>query len=130
LVKRRNEPGGDDAPTGSEEIAMTLSEELNRVSELHQRGTLNDDEFARAKARLLNGTAGFGPSGAAEPFVAAVNALQRSRDDRWIAGVCGGLARATGMAPWAWRLIFTLLLLCGGAGALLYLVLWVFVPSE
>ena len=31
---------------------------------------------------------------------------------------------------WVWRLLFALLLLCGGAGLVLYLLLWIFVPTE
>ena len=105
---------------------MTQSDELSKLGELHQRGMLTDEEFARAKAKLLHGDA----ATAAGPAVLAINALRRSRSDRWIAGVCGGLALATGLETWAWRLLFAALLLCGGAGLLLYVLMWIFVPSE
>ena len=106
---------------------MALSDELNRLHELHQRGGLSDDEFARAKARLLgDGAPGLDTS----PAMAALNALRRSASDRWIAGVCGGVARATGVESWVWRLIFAALLLWGGVGLLVYVLLWVFVPHE
>ena len=105
---------------------MALSEELTKLEELHQRGVLSDEEFARAKARALQGQ----PSVADSSAAAAINALRRSRSDRWIAGVCGGIARATGVESWAWRLLFAVLLLCGGAGLVVYLLLWIFVPSE
>lgn len=106
---------------------MALSDELNRLHELHQRGGLSDDEFARAKARLLgDGAPGLDTS----PTMAALNALRRSASDRWIAGVCGGVARATGVESWVWRLIFAALLLWGGVGLLVYVLLWVFVPQE
>ena len=36
---------------------MALSDELAKLQELHQRGALTDDEFSRAKARLLEGAA-------------------------------------------------------------------------
>jgi len=64
------------------------------------------------------------------PFAgaAAVNQLRRSLTDRWLGGVCGGLADATGLAAWIWRLAFTLLALCGGTGVLMYVLLWIFVP--
>ena len=32
---------------------MSDSEELNRLADLHQRGALSDEEFARAKDRVL-----------------------------------------------------------------------------
>lgn len=105
---------------------MSLSEELGKLGELRDRGTLTDEEFKRAKDRLLNGER----VSSSEPFVPAINSLRRSRNDRWIAGVCGGIANRTGLEAWACRLIFTALFLCGGAGILIYLLLWIFVPSE
>ena len=105
---------------------MSLSEELNKLAELRARGTLTEEEFTRAKSRLLNAE----DTHPTPPFVSAVNTFRRSRSDRWIAGVCGGIARSTGMEAWAWRLIFAVLLLCGGAGLLVYVLLAIFVPSE
>ncbi len=105
---------------------MALSDDLSRLGELHERGKLTDEEFARAKGRLLGGQG----ADSAGPFVSTINALRRSRSDRWIGGVCGGIARTTGMAAWAWRLIFVALFVCGGAGLLVYVLLWIFVPSE
>jgi phage shock protein PspC (stress-responsive transcriptional regulator) len=102
---------------------MTLSDELAKLQDLHQRNTLTDDEYTRAKARLLNDA----PPPAA---VAAANALRLSRSDRWIGGVCGGLARTLGLEAWLVRLLFTLLFLCGGVGLLFYVLLWIFVPRE
>ena len=64
------------------------------------------------------------------PAVAAINQLRRSRSDRWIGGVCGGIAVITGVDSWIWRLMFALLLLFGGTGALIYILLWIFVPNE
>ena len=107
---------------------MTLSDDLNKLDELRARGALTDEEFSRAKERLLNaGNTGSGPP---PPFVSAVNTFRRSRNDRWIAGVCGGIARMTGMESWVWRLFFTVLFLCAGTGLLVYLLLALFVPSE
>jgi phage shock protein C len=107
---------------------MTLSDDLNKLDELRARGALTDEEFARAKERLLN--AGGASSGPPPPFVSAVNTFRRSRTDRWIAGVCGGIGRMTGMESWVWRLFFTVLFLCAGTGLLVYLLLALFVPSE
>ncbi|MGE5116244.1 MAG: PspC domain-containing protein [Betaproteobacteria bacterium] len=103
-----------------------LADQLERLDELRRRGALSDDEFARAKARLLDAAAPVTPA----PPLAALNALRRSRDDRWIGGVCGGLARATGAESWVWRLLFALLFFLGGAGLVIYLLLWIFVPTE
>lgn len=104
---------------------MLLSEELGKLDELRQRGALSDGEFSRAKSRVL-GQAG---RGRPDPGVSALNHLERSRSDRWLGGVCGGLAELTGMAAWIWRLIFTLSVLCAGTGVAIYILLWLFVPD-
>ena len=56
--------------------------------------------------------------------------LNRSRDDRWVAGVCGGLAKYFDVDPTLVRVIFVVLALFGLGGVILYLVLWVLVPPE
>jgi len=56
--------------------------------------------------------------------------LRRSRDDRVIAGVCGGLGRYFGIDPVILRIAFVLLLLAGGAGLLLYVIAWIAIPEE
>ena len=107
---------------------MSIADELCKLDELRQRGTLSDAEFARAKERLL-GTA-TPPPPVPPPVLDAVNRLRRSTGDRWIGGGCGGLARATGLESWVWRLIFAVLILFGGAGIVIYLLLWIFVPAD
>jgi phage shock protein PspC (stress-responsive transcriptional regulator) len=109
------------------EPSVALSDELSKLEELHQRGALTAEEYARAKERLLQGH----PNPAAgTPALDAVNGLRRSRSDRWIAGVCGGIGASTGVASWVWRLSFALVFLFGGAGLLLYILLWIFVPED
>ena len=107
---------------------MALADELQRLDELRQRGVLSDEEFQRAKARVLQGEPDAPRSSL--PAVQAINRLRRSRTDRWVGGVCGGLASATGLQAWAWLCMFALLLLAGGTGVLFYLLLWIFVPDE
>jgi phage shock protein PspC (stress-responsive transcriptional regulator) len=104
---------------------MSLSEELGRLGELRERGVLSNDEFALAKARVLGGTPHVNAAG-----VLAVNALRRSRDDRWLGGVCGGIARITGVESWILRLLFAVLALFAGTGFLVYLLMWIFVPAD
>ena len=110
---------------------MSIAEEIHRLDELRARGVLSDAEFEQAKARLLSGApASAAGGGGSAPGVDALNRFRRSRSDSWIGGVCGGLALATGLESWIWRLIFAVMFLFGGAGALLYILLWVFVPSD
>jgi phage shock protein PspC (stress-responsive transcriptional regulator) len=56
--------------------------------------------------------------------------LRRSRDDRVIAGVCGGLAQYFGIDAVILRIAFVVLLLAGGTGILLYVVGWIAIPEE
>ena len=111
---------------------MTLSEELGKLGELRASGALTEEEFTRAKERLLNASGADARAGvrAQEPAVSAVNAFRRSRTDRMLGGVCGGLARATGVESWVWRLLFAIMFIFAGAGLLVYVLLWIFVPSE
>ncbi|RTL47138.1 MAG: PspC domain-containing protein [Burkholderiales bacterium] len=108
---------------------MNDADELTKLADLHARGVLNDEEFAKAKARVLDGQAA-AAGHATGPNVGAVNGIRRSRMDRWLGGVCGGIARATALDSWVWRLIFTVLFLAFGSGIFLYILLWIFVPED
>ncbi len=56
--------------------------------------------------------------------------LYRSRSDRMIWGVCGGLAKYFDMDPTIIRIIAVLLIFAGGSGILAYIILAIVVPSE
>jgi phage shock protein C len=56
--------------------------------------------------------------------------LFRSRTDKVIGGVAGGIARSLNADPAVVRLIFALLVIFGGGGLLLYLILWIALPEE
>lgn len=54
--------------------------------------------------------------------------LYRSRDEKIIGGVCGGLGEYLSVDPTLIRLALVLITLFGGAGIIAYLILWVVVP--
>ena len=56
--------------------------------------------------------------------------LHRSRDDRMLGGVAGGLGEFLTIDPTLIRLLFVLSLVLGGAGFVVYLVMWIIVPEE
>jgi phage shock protein C len=56
--------------------------------------------------------------------------LYRSTSDARIAGVARGIADHFATDPTLVRAIFLALALCGGAGLVIYLVLWVAVPKR
>jgi phage shock protein C len=57
--------------------------------------------------------------------------LRRSKSNRMIAGVCGGLAEFFGISSFWIRLAFIIALIPGGVpGILAYIIIWMIVPSE
>jgi len=109
---------------------MNLSDEIKRLHELHQAGALTDAEFEQAKARVLASTPSVNLNKGNGSLSDELSSLRRSRADRWLGGVCGGLARASGVDAWVWRLVFVLFAVTFGFGAVVYLLLWIFVPEE
>jgi phage shock protein PspC (stress-responsive transcriptional regulator) len=61
---------------------------------------------------------------------ASIKELHRSRDDRILAGVAGGLGRYFDISPTFFRIGFAILTLVGGAGILLYVAAWLVIPDE
>ena len=58
-------------------------------------------------------------------------ALRRSRTNRIIAGVCGGLGEFFGVDPFWFRLAFLIAILPGGVpGLAAYLIMWLIVPTD
>lgn len=58
------------------------------------------------------------------------NKLYRSRDNRWIAGVCGGLAEFFGLSSKIVRIICALLIMVYGSGLIIYIIFALFIPKE
>ncbi len=56
--------------------------------------------------------------------------LYRSRKDKMIGGVAGGLAEYFEVDPTLVRIIFIVTLFLGGSGVLAYIILWIVVPEE
>ncbi len=57
--------------------------------------------------------------------------LTRSRDDRWIAGICGGIAEHTGIDATLIRVILVIATILGaGSLVVIYLICWLVIPKE
>jgi len=69
-----------------------------------------------------SGSGGFGGFGGKK--------LERKLSDRWLAGVCAGLADYSGIDVSLIRVIFAVLTLFGGVGAIAYVIAWALVPEE
>lgn len=115
---------------------MSMSDEIEKLHRLHGQGALTDEEFTLAKKRLIDGIESrAAPAQPAKPQGesrrnGALNEFKLSNQDRWIAGVCGGLAELTQIPAWSWRILFVLTGLLHGLGVLMYILLWIFVPRR
>ncbi|MFH0961597.1 MAG: PspC domain-containing protein [archaeon] len=62
--------------------------------------------------------------------MARVKNLYRSKRNRKLAGVCGGLAEYFGVDPTLIRLLWIFFCLAGGAGLLAYIIAWIVMPEK
>ena len=56
--------------------------------------------------------------------------LRRSRTDRSIAGVCGGLANYFGIDSTILRIVMLCLIIFGGMSLWVYIIMWLLIPEE
>jgi len=56
--------------------------------------------------------------------------LYRSRSNRMIAGVCGGVGEYFGIDPTIVRLVWVFFTFLGGSGILAYIIAWIVVPEK
>ena len=89
-------------------------------------GTTSADTAATSGAAAPRRTARRLPPAAASRFT-----LRRSRTDRMLGGVCGGLAESLGADAALLRvLLVALTLITGGAAAIVYVAAWVLAPED
>jgi phage shock protein C len=74
----------------------------------------------------VSATASIGKGGT----MAEVRKLYRSRTNRQVAGVCGGLAEHFNLDATLIRVLFVVLAVLGGSGILIYVAMWIIVPQE
>ena len=73
--------------------------------------------------------AGLG-SATREQIMETTHKLYRSKSNRKLAGVCGGLGEYLGADPTIVRVLFIVLAVFGGAGLIIYLAMWLIVPQQ
>jgi phage shock protein C len=56
--------------------------------------------------------------------------LRRSRNERVIAGVCGGLGEYFGLDPVILRILWLVLVLAYGTGVIAYIICWIAMPER
>ena len=62
--------------------------------------------------------------------MAATRKLYRSKANRQVAGVCGGLAQHFNVDATLIRVLFVVLAVLGGSGLVLYVAMWIIIPKE
>ncbi len=58
-----------------------------------------------------------------------LNQLSKSAIDKKVGGICGGLGESTALPSWCWRILFVAGSFIYGFGIVLYILLWIFMPS-
>lgn len=59
-----------------------------------------------------------------------MNKLYRSRKNRIVAGVCGGIGEYLKVDPTLIRLLWLLISIVGGSGVVAYIIAWIIIPEE
>jgi phage shock protein C len=59
-----------------------------------------------------------------------VKKFYRSKEDKVIAGICGGIGEYFGIDSTLVRLIWIIIILAGGAGIIAYIIAWLIVPEN
>jgi phage shock protein C len=135
------EPGEPDEPTEisepEEPTEVTEAEEPTEVSEPEEPTEVTEptesstaEAWAEPPTEEKAVTDTTAEEVTAAPTPRAEPRLTRSRDDRVIAGVCGGLARYVGIDPILVRIAALLLIFAGGVGIVLYVIGWIAIPEE
>ena len=120
---RRRLPEGD---------AETMGDIEARVAEIFRERVASPMrvitlDVVRATMAQMGSPADFGePRGAGRPL----RKLYRSRTERSIAGICGGLAEYFDSDPTMIRLLMLLLILFGGLSIWAYIILWIVIPEQ
>lgn len=91
-----------------------------------QMGT--PDDFGAAKTNGSTDQAN--PTAETRDFRSNFEVLRRSKSDKMIAGVCGGLAEHFGIDSALLRLITIMLILFGGLSLWVYIIFWIIIPKQ
>jgi phage shock protein PspC (stress-responsive transcriptional regulator) len=141
------------------DASMNIADEIQRLHELKQSGVITEAEFNQAKTKLLDefnqsssaqsdsssgmGSSMFGSSKSNSQSNSVFSSqfsdfnssstsrsFRRSKTDRMLGGVCGGLAKISDVESWVWRVLFVIMTVFFGISILAYLLVWIFAPEE
>jgi phage shock protein PspC (stress-responsive transcriptional regulator) len=89
-----------------------------------------DGETTTASQGKAQEQSTYSQEGSSQHADAEPRRLFRSENEKILGGVCGGLANYMGLDPAIMRIIFVLITFGWGAGVLLYIILWVVLPTK
>jgi phage shock protein C len=112
----------DDTPHADTSRADTSRADAQPVADAQ---LFSDSQLFPAARPLADGPSVFG----AQPLARARLPLRRSRRDRVLGGVCGGIGRYLDVDPVLLRVAAVALALSGGVGVLAYVIAWVAIPE-
>ena len=95
------------------------------MSDVNGMPHATDSASAEQDSPASAGWNGGGPGG--RP---AGKRLERKLQNRWLAGVCAGLADYTGVDATVIRVVFAVLTFFGGLGPIAYVLSWALIPEE
>ncbi len=96
--------------------------------DVHAAGCSDDDGMSEQST--TTGQTIPPPPGPPHSTYPPLHTLRRSRTDRKLFGVAGGLGRYAGIDPLIFRILFVVLAIFGGSGILLYALAWLLVPED
>lgn len=87
-------------------------------------------QMVEAAIRRMGSPDDFGPERTTTKLKSEFTQLRRSRTDRTLAGICGGIAAYFKIESSMVRLVMLLLFLFGGLSLWVYIILWLLIPEE
>ena len=109
-----------------------MSADLEHIRQIMREADClyTEAEVEAAIARMGNPD-DFGPAKSApKSSVNTAPQLRRSRTDRSIGGVCGGIAKYFKLDSSLVRLVVLLFIIFGGLSLWIYIILWLLIPEE
>ncbi|MGV1009355.1 MAG: PspC domain-containing protein [Dermatophilaceae bacterium] len=122
-------PPGGSVPGGSPSGGSDAGQSASGGSDAGQSASVGSDAAQSASG---GSDAGGRPGAGPDRLFAWLRdlGLRRDTSNKWVAGVCSGIAERVGVDPIVIRAVAVALFLFGGTGFILYAVAWAFLPSR
>jgi len=106
-----------------------MNDEILRIQKMVAEKKITPEESVELIESICFARAGERPPPANGNWE-SLRTVKRSSTDRVIGGVCGGLGAVTPIPSWMWRVLLLVAFFSFGVGLLLYVMLWICMPSD